>query len=97
MRLLSACDGQVLTVGVTAGCNELLFNPVAQWWRRGPIAGQIHRFLWSGAPLHYKFSMLAYMFSYCEYRLSANLRVPFLNPNAGRTQMVLPHRSPSVS
>ena len=92
-----ARDGQILTAGMTIGCNELLFNPVAQWWRRGPISGQIHRFLWSGAPLHYKFSMLAYMFSYCEYRLSANLRVPFLNPNAGRTQMVLPHRSPSVS
>ena len=48
------------------GCNELLFNPIAQWWRKGPIAPQIHRFLWSGAPLHYKFSMLAYMFSYCK-------------------------------
>ena len=22
--------------------------------------------MWSGAPLHYKFSMMAYMFSYCE-------------------------------
>lgn len=49
------------------GCNELLFNPIFQWWRKGPIAHQIHRFLWSNAPLHYKFSMMAYMFSYCEY------------------------------
>ena len=48
------------------GCNELLFNPIAQWWKKGPVAHQIHRFLWSGAPLHYKFSMMAYMFSYCE-------------------------------
>ncbi|KAM6494911.1 Glycosyl transferase family group 2 domain containing protein [Amanita muscaria] len=46
------------------GCNELLFNPLVQWWRRGPINPQIHRFLWSRAPLHYKISMLAYMFSY---------------------------------
>ena len=48
------------------GCNELLFNPFVQWWRKVPIAHQIHRFMWSNAPLHYKFSMLAYMFSYCE-------------------------------
>ncbi|TFY58219.1 hypothetical protein EVG20_g8236 [Dentipellis fragilis] len=46
------------------GCSELLFNPIAQWWRRGPIAHQIHRFLWSPAPLHYKISMMSYMFSY---------------------------------
>ncbi|KAA1477055.1 hypothetical protein DENSPDRAFT_867478 [Dentipellis sp. KUC8613] len=46
------------------GCSELLFNPVVQWWRRGPIAHQIHRFLWSPAPLHYKISMMSYMFSY---------------------------------
>lgn len=44
---------------------RLLFNPVVQWWRRGPIAPQIHRFLWSSAPLHYKISMMSYMFSYC--------------------------------
>ena len=47
------------------GCSELLFNPIVQWWRKGPIAHQIHRFMWSKAPLHYKISMLAYMFSYC--------------------------------
>lgn len=48
------------------GCNELLFNPIVQWWRKGPIAHQIHRFMWSSAPMHYKISMMAYMFSYCE-------------------------------
>ncbi|KAF8269451.1 glycosyl transferase family group 2-domain-containing protein [Lactarius quietus] len=42
------------------GCSELLFNPLVKWWRRGPIAIQIHRFLWSNAPFHYKISMLAY-------------------------------------
>ncbi|KAF4566319.1 hypothetical protein EYR36_011738 [Pleurotus pulmonarius] len=42
------------------GCNELLFNPLVQWWRKGPIAMQIHRFIWSSAPLHYKISTLAY-------------------------------------
>ena len=45
---------------------RLLFNPLVQWWRKGPIAHQIHRFMWSNAPIHYKISMMAYMFSYCE-------------------------------
>ncbi|EEB88270.1 hypothetical protein MPER_13985, partial [Moniliophthora perniciosa FA553] len=30
-----------------------------EWWRKGPIAPQIHRFIWSNAPLHYKISMMA--------------------------------------
>ncbi|KAH9941252.1 glycosyl transferase family group 2-domain-containing protein [Epithele typhae] len=59
------------------GCNELLFNPVLQWWRKGPIAHQIHRFLWSAAPLHYKFSMMAYMFSY--YGIAASITISILN------------------
>ncbi|KAH9479119.1 hypothetical protein JR316_0007698 [Psilocybe cubensis] len=42
------------------GCNELLFNPLVEWWRKGPINRQIHKFLWSRAPLHYKISMLSY-------------------------------------
>ncbi|KAF8874734.1 glycosyl transferase family group 2-domain-containing protein [Infundibulicybe gibba] len=42
------------------GCSELLFNPLVQWLRKGPINHQIHRFLWSSAPIHYKISMMAY-------------------------------------
>ncbi|EAU86690.2 hypothetical protein CC1G_06451 [Coprinopsis cinerea okayama7 len=42
------------------GCNELLFNPIIEWWRKGPVSRQIHKFLWSSTPLHYKISMLAY-------------------------------------
>ncbi|KAI0763980.1 glycosyl transferase family group 2-domain-containing protein [Trametes elegans] len=59
------------------GCNELLFNPIVQWWRKGPIAPQIHRFLWSTAPLHYKFSMLSYMFSY--YGIAAAITISVVN------------------
>lgn len=47
------------------GCSELLFNPIAQWWRKGPVNHQIHKFLWGPSPMHYKISMMAYMFSYC--------------------------------
>ncbi|KAJ7700221.1 hypothetical protein B0H14DRAFT_3651606 [Mycena olivaceomarginata] len=30
----------------------------------GPITKQLHTFIWSDAPIHYKISMLSYMFSY---------------------------------
>ncbi|KAG2155256.1 glycosyl transferase family group 2-domain-containing protein [Suillus bovinus] len=46
------------------GCNELIFNPLIHWWKMGPIAKQLRIFVWSGAPVHYKLSMMAYMFSY---------------------------------
>ncbi|KAF8816381.1 hypothetical protein BYT27DRAFT_7183930 [Phlegmacium glaucopus] len=59
------------------GCNELLFNPIVQWWRKGPINRQIHKFLWSRAPLHYKISMLAYMFSY--YGIAASITISLIN------------------
>ncbi|KXN88664.1 hypothetical protein AN958_06208 [Leucoagaricus sp. SymC.cos] len=59
------------------GCNELLFNPLVQWWRRGPIAPQIHKFIWSKAPLHYKISMLSYMFSY--YGIAASFTISLIN------------------
>ncbi|KAK7044002.1 hypothetical protein VNI00_008170 [Paramarasmius palmivorus] len=57
--------------------HRLLFNPVVEWWRKGPIAPQIHRFMWSNAPLHYKISMMAYMFSY--YGIAAALPIALLN------------------
>jgi membrane glycosyltransferase len=42
------------------GCSELLFHPLIQWWRRGPVTSQIHKFLWcKAAPMHYKISMMA--------------------------------------
>ncbi|KAE9409847.1 hypothetical protein BT96DRAFT_953206 [Gymnopus androsaceus JB14] len=59
------------------GCNELLFNPLVEWWRRGPIARQIHRFIWSNAPVHYKISMMAYMFSY--YGIAASITIGTIN------------------
>ncbi|TEB25063.1 hypothetical protein FA13DRAFT_1637964 [Coprinellus micaceus] len=59
------------------GCNELLFNPIIEWWRKGPISRQIHRFLWSGAPLHYKISMLSYMFSY--YGIAGSITIGLIN------------------
>ena len=59
------------------GCSELLFNPLIQWFTRGPISAQMHRFVWSAAPLHYKISMFAYMFSY--YGIASSVTLAALN------------------
>ncbi|KAK7689381.1 hypothetical protein QCA50_007173 [Cerrena zonata] len=59
------------------GCSELLFNPFVEWFRKGPVTHQIHRFMWSSAPLHYKISMLAYMFSY--YGIAGSITIAIIN------------------
>ncbi|KAF9484563.1 hypothetical protein BDN70DRAFT_797466 [Pholiota conissans] len=59
------------------GCNELIFYPLKDWWRYGPITKQLRTFLWSNAPVHYKISMMAYMFSY--YGLAASAFLSLLN------------------
>ncbi|KAF6752647.1 glycosyl transferase family group 2-domain-containing protein [Ephemerocybe angulata] len=59
------------------GCNELIFNPIIRWWRVGPINKQLRTFLWSDAPVHYKITMMSYMFSY--YGLAASFLLSFLN------------------
>ncbi|KAH9960638.1 glycosyl transferase family group 2-domain-containing protein [Russula dissimulans] len=55
----------------------LLFNPLVEWWRRGPIAHQIHKFLWSSAPFHYKISMLACAF--VSYGIAAAITIGVIN------------------
>ncbi|KIM44070.1 hypothetical protein M413DRAFT_443129 [Hebeloma cylindrosporum] len=59
------------------GCNELIFYPLKDWWRYGPINKQLRIFLWSNAPVHYKISMMSYMFSY--YGLAASAILSVLN------------------
>jgi hypothetical protein len=48
-----------LTDSLLLGCNELIFNPLIRWWCLGPINKQLHLFLWSNAPVHYKVSMMS--------------------------------------
>ncbi|KAJ7510955.1 glycosyl transferase family group 2-domain-containing protein [Mycena galericulata] len=59
------------------GCNELIFNPVKDWWRMGPITKQLRTFIWSDAPIHYKISMSSYMFSY--YGIAASMLLSIVN------------------
>jgi membrane glycosyltransferase len=56
------------------GVGELMFNPLIKWFRLGPINKQLRTFIWSNAPVHYKISMMAYMFSYCKYTLPLLVR-----------------------
>ncbi|KAJ7470983.1 glycosyl transferase family group 2-domain-containing protein [Mycena latifolia] len=46
------------------GCDEIIFNPIVNWWKAGPISRQLRGFVWSSAPVHYKVGMMSYMFSY---------------------------------
>lgn len=59
------------------GCNELIFNPLVQWWYKGPITKQLRTFMWSNAPVHYKIGMMSYMFSY--YALSGAFFLSLMN------------------
>jgi cellulose synthase/poly-beta-1,6-N-acetylglucosamine synthase-like glycosyltransferase len=59
------------------GCSELIFNPMISWWRLGPINKQLRIFVWSDAPVHYKLSMMSYMFSY--YGIAASAALSILN------------------
>ncbi|KDQ58169.1 hypothetical protein JAAARDRAFT_193608 [Jaapia argillacea MUCL 33604] len=59
------------------GYNELIFNPLIYWWKMGPITKQLRTFIWSNAPVHYKISMMSYMFSY--YGIAAGSVLSFMN------------------
>ncbi|KAK7055869.1 glycosyl transferase family group 2-domain-containing protein [Favolaschia claudopus] len=41
------------------GCDEIIFNPLIRWWRKGPISDQLRGFVWSIAPVHYKIGMMS--------------------------------------
>lgn len=55
------------------GASEMVFNPIRYWFTRSPISSTFRRFLWSSAPLHYKFSSISYIFSYWAIAAGAPL------------------------
>ncbi|OBZ72967.1 hypothetical protein A0H81_07224 [Grifola frondosa] len=61
------------------GCNELIFNPLIDWWHMGPITKQLRVFMWSDAPVHYKISMMSYMFSTVRYTTENLTMLSLLN------------------
>lgn len=46
------------------GCSELMFHPLAHWWRKGPFTALFLRFMSSDLPVHAKFSTFSYITSY---------------------------------
>lgn len=50
IRQVIVFGGYMHSVTLAPGCNELIFNPLIQWWRKGPISKQLRIFVWSGAP-----------------------------------------------
>ncbi|KAK4689791.1 hypothetical protein P7C73_g331, partial [Tremellales sp. Uapishka_1] len=56
------------------GCSELLFRPFKQWFR-GPITPLFANFVWSSIPLHSKFTICGYIFSYYAIAVSWFLTV----------------------
>ncbi|EJD36732.1 hypothetical protein AURDEDRAFT_92601 [Auricularia subglabra TFB-10046 SS5] len=59
------------------GASELMFNPLVQWLRKGPINHQFHKFMWSRVPFYYKMSLMAYLFSY--YGIAGSFLISVLN------------------
>ncbi|KAJ7828562.1 hypothetical protein B0H14DRAFT_3466246 [Mycena olivaceomarginata] len=59
------------------GCNELIFNLLKDWWHMDPITKQQHTLIWSNASVHYKISMLSYMFLY--YAIATSTVLSILN------------------
>jgi len=59
------------------GCSELLFFPIAQWFRKGLITPLFRRFLFSGVPLGSKFTTCAYIGTY--YAIGASLPLTIMN------------------
>lgn len=44
--------------------SELLFHPIRRWFTKGPVTPLIRQFFWSSIPLHSKYSISGYIFSY---------------------------------
>ncbi|KAJ8077553.1 hypothetical protein PM082_001985 [Marasmius tenuissimus] len=57
------------------GCDEIIFNPLIQWWRKGPISKQLSGFMMSKAPVHYKIGMSSYIYHLARTRDRAAIRV----------------------
>ncbi|EJD40776.1 hypothetical protein AURDEDRAFT_115793 [Auricularia subglabra TFB-10046 SS5] len=59
------------------GCSELMFYPLRQWFKKGPLQPQLHKFIWSNVPLHSKLTTLSYIFSY--YGIAGAVVLSLLN------------------
>lgn len=54
-------------------CSELLFHPIRKVFTKGPLTPIIREFMWSPIPIHSKYSILGYIFSYYAIAISWTL------------------------
>jgi hypothetical protein len=59
------------------GCNELVFYPIGQWFRKGILTPLFRRFLFSKMPLPSKFTICAYIGTY--YAIGSSLPLTLMN------------------
>lgn len=59
------------------GCNELIFHPLSQWFKKGPVTPLFRRFIASGMPFPSKLTILAYIGTY--YALGSSWILTFVN------------------
>ena len=50
--------------------SEIIFNPIVQWPRRGPLTKLFLRFLWAPISPQAKWGILGYLFSYYAIALA---------------------------
>ncbi|KAF5357915.1 hypothetical protein D9756_001155 [Leucocoprinus leucothites] len=77
------------------GCNEIIFNPLIRWWRKGPISEELRGFVWSKAPVHYKIGMMSceqYLYQVVKIALVPD--VPFNSQICSRTVSFIFNYSP---
>lgn len=53
--------------------SELLFHPLRKLFKKGPLTPLIREFMWSPIPMHSKYSILGYIFSYYAIACSWSL------------------------
>ncbi|KAJ7056829.1 glycosyl transferase family group 2-domain-containing protein [Mycena amicta] len=66
------------------GCDEIIFNPIIRWWRKGPISDQLRGFVWSQAPVHYKVGMMSYGIAAATFGSIMNYLLLGLGPEIDR-------------
>jgi hypothetical protein len=65
----------ILSYGASLTISELLFHPLKKVFTKGPLTPLIRSFAWSPIPLHSKFSIMGYIFSYYAIACSWSLTV----------------------
>ncbi|GAA5823328.1 hypothetical protein JCM11251_007569 [Rhodosporidiobolus azoricus] len=59
------------------GCSEIVFNPIKNWWNKGPFSMLYLRYMWGNTPLPTKVSASAYIASYWAIAVAPPLTLAY--------------------